>query len=334
MSAAARCSVCGRPAVACDSCGNARACDHCNRCDVCGYPHPRGVTGDDIEAHTRELVDAAVYEGRIVAGEPEVRVRRRGVASPLLLRLDIERHSPTGHAWGYAGSGPAQLALDVLADHFGVAVTPRFPKDASAADRAKARRALAIYQRVKGVFACIGLDHAWRLTAGDVRAIVAAVEAGHPLGAQSFAAAAEHAADQHAAEIERLAAEAAADDAAAQARFEVAAPPSVHWSIGGGSPAEIMAARARAGICGACIAQQTATRAMQQSPPGFEAFAFVYTLGVAEAMAQAESGLTVPLCTVHEREAIAARDAELRAAHDLGVLQEYARTGRKPEGGK
>ena len=26
------------------------------------------------------------------------------------------RHSPTGHSWGYAGSGPAQLALDLLWD--------------------------------------------------------------------------------------------------------------------------------------------------------------------------------------------------------------------------
>jgi hypothetical protein len=27
------------------------------------------------------------------------------------------RHSPTGWAWGYGGSGPAQLALDILWDH-------------------------------------------------------------------------------------------------------------------------------------------------------------------------------------------------------------------------
>lgn len=28
-------------------------------------------------------------------------------------------HSPDGWAWGYAGSGPAQLALDILWDHLG-----------------------------------------------------------------------------------------------------------------------------------------------------------------------------------------------------------------------
>ena len=32
-------------------------------------------------------------------------------------RLDLWNHSPTGFEWGYAGSGPAQLALAILADH-------------------------------------------------------------------------------------------------------------------------------------------------------------------------------------------------------------------------
>lgn len=35
---------------------------------------------------------------------------------PLNLRLDLFRHSPTGYSWGYGGSGPAQLALALLAD--------------------------------------------------------------------------------------------------------------------------------------------------------------------------------------------------------------------------
>lgn len=33
----------------------------------------------------------------------------------LPLCLDIRNHSPTGFEWGYAGSGPAQLALAILA---------------------------------------------------------------------------------------------------------------------------------------------------------------------------------------------------------------------------
>ena len=32
-------------------------------------------------------------------------------------RFDLRNHSPTGFEWGYGGSGPAQLALAILADH-------------------------------------------------------------------------------------------------------------------------------------------------------------------------------------------------------------------------
>ena len=37
----------------------------------------------------------------------------------LKLRLDVRGHSPTGFNWGYGGSGPAQLALALLADATG-----------------------------------------------------------------------------------------------------------------------------------------------------------------------------------------------------------------------
>jgi hypothetical protein len=36
--------------------------------------------------------------------------------APLPLRLDIVNHSSTGFAWGYSGSGSAQLAVAILAD--------------------------------------------------------------------------------------------------------------------------------------------------------------------------------------------------------------------------
>jgi len=45
--------------------------------------------------------------------------------APLPLRCDIVNHSPTGFAWGYAGTGPAQLALAILADYFGCAHAAR-----------------------------------------------------------------------------------------------------------------------------------------------------------------------------------------------------------------
>ena len=35
-------------------------------------------------------------------------------------RHDLRGHSPSGFEWGYGGSGPAQLALAILADHKGL----------------------------------------------------------------------------------------------------------------------------------------------------------------------------------------------------------------------
>lgn len=42
-----------------------------------------------------------------------------GKPYPLPWRLDLGNHSPTGLSWGYAGSGPHQCALALLADHLG-----------------------------------------------------------------------------------------------------------------------------------------------------------------------------------------------------------------------
>ena len=61
-----------------------------------------------------------VYTGkRISDTECEVTVEEGGVTHPLNPRLDLWNHSPSGLNWGYAGSGPAQLALALLADCFG-----------------------------------------------------------------------------------------------------------------------------------------------------------------------------------------------------------------------
>jgi Family of unknown function (DUF6166) len=61
------------------------------------------------------------YVGHIDAAyNREVIVCRAGGENyPLLPRSDLRKHSPTGFAWGYGGSGPAQLALAILADYFG-----------------------------------------------------------------------------------------------------------------------------------------------------------------------------------------------------------------------
>ena len=55
------------------------------------------------------------YEGRREGYAVIVTVDKRRL-NP---RLDLWNHSPTGFEWGYCGSGPAQLALAILADHCG-----------------------------------------------------------------------------------------------------------------------------------------------------------------------------------------------------------------------
>jgi hypothetical protein len=56
-----------------------------------------------------------VYKGKREGYVAEVTVD----GHPLNPRLDLWNHSPSGFEWGYAGSGPAQLALALLADHLG-----------------------------------------------------------------------------------------------------------------------------------------------------------------------------------------------------------------------
>lgn len=76
---------------------------------------------------------------------------RAGARRPLPLRLDLVGHSPTGFEWGYGGSGPAQLALAILAIVVG---------DADA---------LANYQAFK-CDVVFGLPHeGWRLEEPTVR---------------------------------------------------------------------------------------------------------------------------------------------------------------------
>lgn len=57
----------------------------------------------------------SVYEGRRGANGIEVTVDGR----PLDPRLDLRVFSESGFEWGYDGGGPAQLALAILAHHFG-----------------------------------------------------------------------------------------------------------------------------------------------------------------------------------------------------------------------
>ena len=72
------------------------------------------------ESHTHD-------DARIATTEDTYRARRRTternrVVGPdgrrLDPRTDLVNHSPTGLEWGYGGSGPAQLALALLADQY------------------------------------------------------------------------------------------------------------------------------------------------------------------------------------------------------------------------
>ena len=74
--------------------------------------------------------------------------------SELPLHLEIRSHSPTGFAWGYGGSGPAQLALALLMD--------------ALADREMAERH---YQEFKRAHVATWKDQ-WSITAEEIRFFV------------------------------------------------------------------------------------------------------------------------------------------------------------------
>ena len=68
------------------------------------------------------------------------------------LRLDLHNHSPTGFDWGYSGSGPAQLALAILANHLG-----------------DDRHALNLYQRFKWSVIAELPHKRWTLTSEQIQ---------------------------------------------------------------------------------------------------------------------------------------------------------------------
>lgn len=69
-------------------------------------------------------------------------------------RLDVRNHSPTGYEWGYCGSGPAQLALALVADLLGESL------------------AVQVYQHVKSVLVSRFAPAGFLLTEIELRAVV------------------------------------------------------------------------------------------------------------------------------------------------------------------
>ena len=59
------------------------------------------------------------YAGHHKAQGVRVTVTRSGRTKPLDPRCDLRNNSSSGFAWGYNGSGPAQLAHAILTDYFG-----------------------------------------------------------------------------------------------------------------------------------------------------------------------------------------------------------------------
>lgn len=79
--------------------------------------------------------------------------------------LGIMKHSPSGFEWGYAGSGPAQLALAILVDALG-------------RTKIEKERAVRLHQDFKRAV-IVKLPHEeWTLTQKQVLDTVARLEGG------------------------------------------------------------------------------------------------------------------------------------------------------------
>lgn len=113
----------------------------------------------------RAVGPTKIYIGRItrrgardvdvIDGTQETRRVRK-----LKPRLDLTNHSPTGFNWGCGGSGPAQLALALLADALG-----------------DDERAVELHQLYKRrVIDALPQDRGWHLNDGDVRRVVEELE--------------------------------------------------------------------------------------------------------------------------------------------------------------
>lgn len=103
----------------------------------------------------------SVYYGIIANNEWEIHVARNGkLPTPLNPRLGVSNHSPTGYAWGYAGSGPAQTALALVCDVVGI------------------RRAKPIYQTFKfRHIATLPKDEEWIFKEDQILGWIRAIEA-------------------------------------------------------------------------------------------------------------------------------------------------------------
>lgn len=73
----------------------------------------------------RKDMERVTYVGVRVDGIPLAFKVWLNRVIPLDMRNELYNHSPDGPNWGYSGSGPAQLALAILADFAGPTVALR-----------------------------------------------------------------------------------------------------------------------------------------------------------------------------------------------------------------
>lgn len=120
-------------------------------------PKPRNGDGASLtDRPTAKYVGVRTDGGVTVAREDD-----RGRVHPLRLRHDVRTHAD-GFEWGYAGGGPAQLALAILADAVG-------------ADAAR-----PLYQRFKFEVVARLPRAGWELSREDVLGWFRAASAGQP----------------------------------------------------------------------------------------------------------------------------------------------------------
>jgi hypothetical protein len=106
-----------------------------------------------------------MYTGKIINDGPikdvERIVEHDGKFINPSYSLRVVNHSPTGFCWGYGGSGPAQLALAILLEHF----------------KGDQVRAKELYQDFKfKVIARLPMDEDFQLTDEQVESAISQID--------------------------------------------------------------------------------------------------------------------------------------------------------------
>ncbi len=118
-------------------------------CVLCGGKAYRGYRASDDEIGACRIV--------VVSSNG----RNKMISSPL---HHVVRHSPSGFEWGYAGSGPADTSLSILADYFGERPT----KDVVYYGRGKAVHP-ALYQQFKRDFIVSAPEKGFTITSDQIK---------------------------------------------------------------------------------------------------------------------------------------------------------------------